>query len=249
MAKFRELKRSVESALLPPAWPLDAETLPSDAARITAPDAANPLLGLLSRGGVIAWRAAVVLGRVGAALAATDAEKARDLMRRCLWRMNEDSGNLGWGVPEAMGEIAAQSPLLAAEYGKILLSYVRDTGFADNYVDHAPLRRGAYWAVGRFAPQSALHAVEGLELLTAGLDDPDAACRGVAAWGVRRFAEQTADPLAGKEKDSLLATLRRESANNAQCEVMDGLRLRKEPAAVFVREALKRITAGDVPSE
>lgn len=239
MAKFRSLKRSLETALLPPAWPVDSPDVPAAAAEFADMETVSPLLALLPRGGLLGWRAVILLGRVVADIADADMDQARTIMRRCMWHMNEDSGNLGWGIAEAMGEIAAKSPALAKEYGRVILSYIRDTGFADNYIEHAPMRRGAYWAVGRLAPEFREYRKDGLELLLHGLDDEDAACRGVAAWGIRRLAEKDYPP--DSERGELATRLRRERDNQRECAVLDGTRLRVEPACVFVREALKRI--------
>lgn len=240
MAKFRALKHALETLLLPPEWPLDSEIVPERAAKLAGPEAVSPLLAMLPRGGTRKWRAVILLGRVVADLAVTDLEKARTVMRRCMWHLNEDSGNLGWGAAEAMGEIAAQSPALAEEYGRVILSYLRDTGFADNYIDHAPLRRGAYWAAARLAPEYPGYRRKGLELLTLGLRDEDRVARGIAAWGIGRLAAKGFPP--AKEREELAALLRPELGNQEPCEVLEGMRIRSEPASAFVRQALELVT-------
>ncbi|MCL2123310.1 MAG: HEAT repeat domain-containing protein [Desulfovibrionaceae bacterium] len=144
----------------------------------------GPLLSCLLQGGTPAGRAAAALGACVAAIAQETPEDARAIMRRFMWHMNEESGNLGWGIPESMAETLARSALLAKEFSRVLLSYIRDTGREDNFVDHMPLRRSCYWAVGRLLqarPELAAHA---LPLLRAGLRDEDVPCRGMAAWAL-----------------------------------------------------------------
>jgi len=34
-------------------------------------------------------------------------ESARVIMRRLMWSLNDESGDIGWGAPEAMAEIIA----------------------------------------------------------------------------------------------------------------------------------------------
>ncbi|SBW03696.1 PBS lyase HEAT-like repeat family protein [uncultured delta proteobacterium] len=251
MTRFKKMKQRLEALLLPPAWPEDAKSIPEDAAAVTGMEAVSPLLALLPRGGLLKWRAVILLGRVTAALAAGSSqdsphnsmpgsmEDARTVMRRCMWHLNEDSGNMGWGIAEAMGEIAAKSPLLAREYGRVILSYARDTGFADNFIDHAALRRGAYWAIGRFAPRYPAYRGEAAELLLAGLRDEDGQSRGIAAWGLGNLAAAGSFPDAGareKVKAALAGV-----GNQDPCEVLEGLHCRVEPAVSFARQALNRL--------
>jgi hypothetical protein len=117
-----------------------------------------------------------------AAIAREAPEEARVIMRRFMWHMNEESGNLGWGVPESMAETLARSASLAKEFSRVLLSYIRDTGREDNFVGHAPLRRSCYWAAGRLLQARPEFAPIALPPLRAGLRDEDISCRGMAAW-------------------------------------------------------------------
>ncbi len=164
----------------------------------------GPLFSALLQPGAARWRAAAALGRVTARLADEDMEAARVVARRIMWHMNEESGNLGWGMPESLGEILACQAGLAEEFSKILLSYVRDTGGEDNFVDHAPLRRAAFLAVGRFAAARPALAGPALESLIQGLRDEDEACRGCAAWALGElFRRMEVDSLRGPEREFL----------------------------------------------
>lgn len=135
------------------------------AAFFAALNDANPL---------VKWRAVAAFGRNTAAIAARDLEKARVVIRRCMWNLNDESGGIGWGVPEAMGESLALHRALADEFHPILLSYVmRGDDDANNYLEFPPLRRGAWWAVARLAgerPDLVLPKLPGL-LAAAMLDD------------------------------------------------------------------------------
>ena len=48
--------------------------------------------------------------------------------RRLIWSLNDESGGIGWGAPEAMGEILARSEKLSCEFYCILLAYIREDG-------------------------------------------------------------------------------------------------------------------------
>ena len=69
-----------------------------------------------------------------------DIEFARNIMRRLMWSLNEESGSIGWGAGEAMGEIMSKSEILAKEYRHILLSYVEKEK-KYNYIENDYLRK------------------------------------------------------------------------------------------------------------
>jgi hypothetical protein len=179
-SRMRANKALVREALDAPDWRERLERLTADAPQSFV----GPLMSCLALGGTQAGRAAAALGACVAAIAEQAPEEARGIMRRFMWQMNEDSGNLGWGVPESMAETLARSDLLAGEFWRVLFSYIRDTGREDNFVDHAPLRRSCYWAVGRVIRARPELAASALPLLRAGLGDGDVPCRGMAAWAI-----------------------------------------------------------------
>ncbi len=126
---------------------------------------------------LVKWRAVSAFGRNTAAIAARNPEKARVVIRRCMWNLNDESGGIGWGVPEAMGESLALHRGLADEFHSILLSYIiQGDGDADNHLEFAPLRRGAWWAVARLTrerPDLVLPRCKDLLTAAALEDDPD----------------------------------------------------------------------------
>ena len=97
---------------------------------------------------LVRWRAIEATGRVVSGHAETHMESARVIMRRFLWMLNDESGGIGWGVPEAMGETMARSESLCAEYHRVFLSYVQP---ACNFLEHPILQRGLLWGIGRLA--------------------------------------------------------------------------------------------------
>ena len=96
----------------------------------------------------VKWHAVTATGRLVADLAERDPEGARNILRRMMWSLNEESGGIGWGLPEAMGEILARNENLAREFAAILVSYIQPEG---NFLEFQPLQRGALWAIGRLA--------------------------------------------------------------------------------------------------
>jgi hypothetical protein len=60
--------------------------------------------------------------------------------------LNDESGGIGWGAPEAMGEIMAQCHRLDLEYNSILISYLHEEG---NFLEYEPLQKGLIWGIAR----------------------------------------------------------------------------------------------------
>jgi HEAT repeat protein len=140
----------------------------------------NPLFSFLySENQDIKWAAITAMGAVTAKLADEDLESARVIMRRLMWNLNDESGGIGWGSPEAMGEILACNEILANDYATILISYARENG---NFQEHVLMQRGVLWGLGRVS-QVRAHLVKGAAphlLLYLGSRDPT--IRGLTAW-------------------------------------------------------------------
>ena len=144
----------------------------------------NPLIGALcSNDEPVRWHAVTALGPIVAALADRDMEGARVVMRRFMWSLNDESGGIGWGAPEAMGEIMAWHSGLAGEYGHILVAFMREDGF---FLELEMLQRGLMWGLGRLAQArpSLLRERNAATHLIPYLQSPDAAVRGLAAWAL-----------------------------------------------------------------
>jgi hypothetical protein len=142
----------------------------------------NPLLSLLpSTDPRPKWAAVTAMGAVVARLAEQEMESARVVMRRLMWQLNEESGGIGWGCPEAMGEIMACHEGLANEYAHVLLSYVRKDGV---FLDYEPLQRGAVWGIGRLGQERPHVLWDAVPHLVALVEAEDATVRGLAAWAI-----------------------------------------------------------------
>jgi len=139
----------------------------------------NPLFSFLQSGdAALKWPAVRIFGAVVARLAEEDLEGARVIMRRLMWSLNDESGGIGWGSPEAMGEILSRHSRLAEEYVSILLSYAKEDG---NYLENEGLQRGLLWGIGRVAEAHPLLVRDAAPSLMVYLASPDASVRGLAA--------------------------------------------------------------------
>jgi len=161
----------------------------------------NPLVQLLnSTEEHIKWRAVTALGVVVSKLAEKDMGSAREVVRRFMWNLNSESGGIGWGSAEAMGEIMACHAQLANEYASILLSYI-DTG--ENFIENENLQKGVLWALGRLAQIRPHLLEEGAPLLLPFLHSEDIQLRGLAAWVAQAInSDATRDALKRLSEDN-----------------------------------------------
>jgi hypothetical protein len=145
------------------------------------------------------WRAVTAMGTVVANLAHEDIESARVIIRRLMWSLNDESGGIGWGAPEAIGEILACHEQLAREYANILTSYIKED---ENFLEHEPLQKGAMWGVARLA-QVRPHLIQDTKsYLIQRLDSSDARVKGLAALTLGLLgAEEVRLQLEGLSRD------------------------------------------------
>lgn len=169
----------------------DIAAIISEIRRLSGPDLLKPLFsGICSANELVKWHAVTALGIVVPDIADHDMESARVVMRRFMWSLNDESGGIGWGAPEAMGEILANHAGLAGEYCHILVSFMREDGF---FLEYEPLQRGLMWGIGRLAQVRAalLRAKEAIRYQLPYLDSADHVVRGLACWsmGILQAAE------------------------------------------------------------
>ncbi len=146
---------------------------------------------------LIRWRCIEGLGLLARDQAPRGLEQIRDIIRRLLWMMNDESGNVGWFAPEAIGEILANVPRLAREFADLL----------PNFLVEEPFERGTHWAMVRVAvalgdsPSGQKMLEEGAENLLQSLKDKDAFTRAHAALALERLGRLTGAPAAALEND------------------------------------------------
>jgi HEAT repeat protein len=144
----------------------------------------NPLIGCLcTTDEMVKWLVVSALGQIVAAVADEEMESARVVMRRFMWMLNDESGGIGWGVPEAMGEVMACHAGLAEEYAHILVANMREEG---NFLELPMLQRGLMWGIGRLAGArpGLMKEKNAAKYLGQYLDSGDPEVRGRAIWAM-----------------------------------------------------------------
>jgi len=146
---------------------------------------------------LLRWRGIEGLGLLAEDLATRGIEPLRDIIRRLLWTMNDESGNVGWFAPEAIGEILANVPRLSREFA----------GLLPNFLAEEPFERGTHWAMARVAEKSGAGSSRqkfleaGAAILLQSLEDEDAFTRVHAALALKRLGRLTEAAAAALEND------------------------------------------------
>jgi HEAT repeat protein len=181
------------------------------------------LIGLLySSDDTLRWQAVMALGEVSAALAKTNSERVLDLVRRLFWCLNDESGGVGWHVPEAIGEILACVPRFAPTFGPSLATHL----------DIEPYGNGVLWSIGRLGRLDPNIIAFSLPRVRALLDHDSPQVRGLAAWSLGQSGD--------KEAAARLAAL---ADDQGQTTVFEDGRLRQATVGQLAAEALQRLGA------
>ena len=171
-------------------------------AGLPAGDVVHALFSAICRENpVVRWHAVTCMGDAVARIAEDDLEAARIVLRRFLWSLNDESGGIGWGAPEAMAECLCRDERLAGEYAHMLVSYMREDGEElcqdGNFIEHPLLQRGVVWGVARLAGcrRELLQQLGAGRDLNLYLEAEDPELRGLAALAAGRLREATLRPL------------------------------------------------------
>lgn len=164
MSTFRTNKKIIRE------WfqsrPINEENyLPPELMAADEMEVINALFACLPQDKNISDKAALALGICIAGLFEKNKEQAQVCVRRFMWHMNEESGNIGWGIPMAFAQTLIHSEGLTKIYDNVLISYINDKEGDSNYCDHAPLRLTCYEAVGKFVLAKPQYKEKVLQIL------------------------------------------------------------------------------------
>jgi rubredoxin len=192
---------------------------------------ANGLIGLLTDSNEnVKWRAVKALGQVTAQLFFEDPERARKVIRQLIWNLNDESGGIGWGMPEAMGEILAVIPALRKEYTSLLVAYISEKGC---FLENEQLQKGVIWGLGRLEIiDEALKEIVFPFLLQA-LKNSDPSMQGTSAWAIGELGVKKAIPF--------LKTLQKE---HQVIKLYINDQFQEKPLGQWAEEAIEKIKIG-----
>jgi hypothetical protein len=148
------------------------------------------------------WRAVLTLGL---AVGELTREKAERQMRHFLWAMNDESGAVPYGIPEALGEMLAVRPELKPGVLPILVSFL----VSEDLYQTGKILAGAIWALGRVGLEDPEEKTRALPGLRSALDSDEPQVRGAAVWAATRLdlAADLADNIGSLVEDNAIIIL------------------------------------------
>ncbi len=94
---------------------------------------------------IITWRAVEAMGEVARVLTERSREEGRELMKRLLWSITEESGGLGWSSIEMIAEVVVRSPEVFSDIPLLLPEYYDEPIFRESVLY-------ALWRIGSVRP-------------------------------------------------------------------------------------------------
>lgn len=137
---------------------------------------------LYSTDDLLHWRAAEALGIVAGSQSDSNIDGGRNIPRRLVWSLAEESGATAWPAPEALGAVVAARPSSFLDFGRIVLSFI----------DDPVLCRGVLWSARKISEKRADLTREIVPKVIELLKDPDATIRGHAAWALGAMQDKDA---------------------------------------------------------
>ena len=119
----------------------------------------------------VAWRAMEAVGLFTGEMGKEDSEFVRNIVGRLLWMIRDESGGIGWSVPEMLGEIVKNNPVLCADIAPIIVSFHEELMLAT----------AVLWASGSMGELSRETIDDAVPLIRPFLHSSDAIQRGYAA--------------------------------------------------------------------
>ncbi len=138
---------------------------------------------LYSEDAGIKWRAVRALGALAADPILLTEEKLVEQLRRYLWSLNDESGAVPFGVPEAIGEILARRPSLQEAFLPLICAMAHE----DEVSLTDAIERGVIWAIGRIGRDALRGSPDVLQIRNMAAAHPDPETRRVAAWTLGRL--------------------------------------------------------------
>jgi hypothetical protein len=130
------------------------------------------------------WKAVRAMAVVTGDREGVGEDRLRELLRRFVWLLSDESGNVPFGVPEAFGEILVARPELQQEFLPLLCSLAYDP----ERTQTGAIEQGVYWALGRVGQAAAACSPEAAEaVVRAAEQHPEAETRSIATWARSRF--------------------------------------------------------------
>lgn len=129
------------------------------------------------------WYAISALEALARAYAADHDEIYRNVIRRAVWAMADESGNVPWAAPEMMTAVIKAAPKQYQEFVKIMIT---------NGLDSPMCHLGVLWSVGYLGPDYLAEIEPYMKRILKFLEHKDGELRGTAVWALKRLQYEPA---------------------------------------------------------
>lgn len=168
----------------------------------------------------LSWRAIEAIGILSAELAVTDPDRVRNIVGRLLWMIRDESGGIGWSVPEILGEIVRNNPELCKDIASIIASFH----------DEKMLTPGVLRALGRIGQINTETTAYAVPIIRSYLSSADPVTRGFAVIAAAAMGD------AGS-----LTVLEKLREDNSEVSLYEDGELVKKTVAQVSEEATKKL--------
>lgn len=124
------------------------------------------------------WYAISALEALARAYAADHDEIYRNVIRRAVWAMADESGNVPWAAPEMMTAVIKACPAQYQEFVKIMVT---------NGLDSPMCHLGVLWSIGYLGADYLPELQPFLKRILKFLDHQDGEVRGTAVWALKQL--------------------------------------------------------------
>lgn len=124
------------------------------------------------------WYALSALEALANEFASQHDEVYRNVIRRAVWAMADESGNVPWAAPEMMAVVIKACPEQYKEFVKIMIT---------NGLDSPMCHYGVLWSIGYLGEDYFSEIAPFLGKLTTFLDSENDELRGLAVWALKRL--------------------------------------------------------------
>jgi hypothetical protein len=93
------------------------------------------------------WRAISAIGKVASVFVRSNYDFLREMIRKLLWSLSDESGGIGWAAPEILGEIVRADPEKMSDIIPLITEVY--------YIEEKVFRPGVLYALKRIAETSS----------------------------------------------------------------------------------------------
>jgi hypothetical protein len=131
------------------------------------------------RESLISWRAIETVGVLTGMKSETDSGLIRNIAGRLLWMIRDESGGIGWSIPDILGEMVRNSPVLLSDIAPIIISFHEE----------GMLLQGVLRAIGRIGESNRELVSDGIPVLLSCLESSDPYLCGISVWSLGKLGD------------------------------------------------------------